>query len=452
MRKPTFVIRGPVNTRSGYGAMSRDIVRHIIEMDVFDVQVHSCRWGTTPMGILDPDEPKDAMILDRIVPEEINPNKLPEVYASITIPTEFRRFGKYNIGITAGIETTAATPQWVQAMNVMDLNLVISKHSKDVFLASRYNQHGEGGKIIGELFCEKPIEILPNCVDTYTFKKTNKLDLEKTVRKELDDVEENFGFLFVGHWLNGNLGHDRKNVGLLVKIFCELFKRAEFDPKPALIMKVSSANNSIMDREEVFNKIQHIKNSVALAEGESLPNIYVVHGELTDSEMNSLYNHPKVKCHISLTKGEGFGRPLLEATQSGKPLIVSGWSGHLDFTNREEAILLGGQLGKIDPSARAGDWMFEHAQWFDVDQNMAASAMVEIFRNYSHWHKKAKGLARRNRNTFNYKAIQKMTSELLMSYIPEELSVEQPDVVEAVPVSINLPTLEDIGLPKLETV
>ena len=48
-------------------------------------------------------------------------------------------------------------------------------------------------------------------------------------------------------------------------------------------------------------------------------------------EMNSIYNHSKVKAMVSLTKGEGFGRPLLEFSLSQKPLIVSGWSGHMDF-------------------------------------------------------------------------------------------------------------------------
>ena len=47
-------------------------------------------------------------------------------------------------------------------------------------------------------------------------------------------------------------------------------------------------------------------------------------------EMNEMYNHPKVKAHLTFTHGEGFGRPLLEASFSGKPII----STNLNRTSR----------------------------------------------------------------------------------------------------------------------
>ena len=54
--------------------------------------------------------------------------------------------------------------------------------------------------------------------------------------------------------------------------------------------------------------------------GSNFPNIYILDGDFTNEEMNSIYNHPQVKAHVSFTHGEGFGRPLLEACISGKPL------------------------------------------------------------------------------------------------------------------------------------
>ena len=56
--------------------------------------------------------------------------------------------------------------------------------------------------------------------------------------------------------------------------------------------------------------------------------------ELISEELNELYNHPKVKAMVSTTKGEGFGRPLLEFSLTGKPIMASGWSGHLDFLHK----------------------------------------------------------------------------------------------------------------------
>ena len=151
--------------------------------------------------------------------------------------------------------------------------------------------------------------------------------------------------------MRGDFGEDRKNVSFLIKVFLETFRQVSEKDKPALILKTSSAGFSILDREEILKKIQQIKDSVELNQGQTLPNIYLLHGELTDKEMNSLYNHSKVKAHVSFTKGEGFGRPLLEASISGKPVIASGWSGQLDFLDKENSVLVGGELKPIHESS-----------------------------------------------------------------------------------------------------
>ena len=142
-QKPVCVIRGPVATRSGYGDFARDVVRHIIEYDKFDVKIVSVNWGETPMNALDPSNPKDKMIIDRILNGPLH--KQPELFVTITIPSEFEIVGKYNIGITAGIETTAASPEWVQACNKMDVVFTISEHSKNVFHSSKYIQRDQNG-------------------------------------------------------------------------------------------------------------------------------------------------------------------------------------------------------------------------------------------------------------------------------------------------------------------
>ena len=434
--RPTCVVRAPVSTRSGYGGMSRDIVRHLIEYDKYDVQIHSINWGETPMNALDINKPADKMILERIVPEEFQSQ--PDLYISISIPTEFNPVGKYNIGITAGIETTQASVEWVEAMNRMDVNFVISKHAKQVFEVSKYQAQNERGEQIGVVECQKPIEVLHNCIDTYIYKKINRSQLESSVRNMIDTIPEKFNFMFVGHWLKGDIGQDRKNVGLLVKLFYELFKREEFKERPGLILKTNEVNSSVIDRENVLSKAKQIKDSVELENGESLPNIYFLHGDLTDKELNSLYNHNKVKVHITFTKGEGFGRPLLEASLTGKPVIAPGWSGHMDFLNPEQAILLGGELEDVHPSAQWDTILIEGAKWMSIDPNMAATAMVEAFRNYKPWRAKANALAKANKRNFNYKKIRSNMWKLLDQYVPE---FQEP----AKKMELNLPKLTKVG-------
>jgi len=136
--KPLCVVRAPCATRSGYGDMSRDIIRHLIEYDKYDVKIISVNWGETPMNALDETNPKDKMILDRILKENLT--QQPDLFVTITIPTEFENIGKYNIGITAGIETTAVSAQWIEACNKMDVIFTISQHSKNVFHASKWRR------------------------------------------------------------------------------------------------------------------------------------------------------------------------------------------------------------------------------------------------------------------------------------------------------------------------
>jgi glycosyltransferase involved in cell wall biosynthesis len=436
--KPLCVVRAPVATRSGYGDMSRDIIRHLIEYDKFDVKVHSVNWGDTPMNALDPNDPKDQMILDRILTQPLH--KQPELFVSITVPNEFQALGKYNIGITAGIETTIASAQWVEGCNKMDAIFTISEHSKNVLLNSKYGIQTKEGQQQGVLEVLRPMEVLHNCIDTAIFGKNAPTD--KDMIKKLDEIPEQFCYLFVGHWLRGDFGEDRKNVALLVKLFLETFKQVKDRPQPALILKTSSAGFSILDREDIIGKIEQIKQSVKLELGQTMPNIYVLHGELTEKEMNTIYNHPKVKAHVSFTKGEGFGRPLLEASVSGKPVIASGWSGHIDFLNKDEAVLIGGELKNVHPSAAWENVLMKEASWFAPNPQQAADAMAAVFLDYKTFKDRAYNLAVRNRKDFSYESIRLATFGLLNKYVPE-FPKEVP---------ITLPKLKKIELPKLNKV
>lgn len=451
--RPTCVVRAPVATASGYGEMSRDIIRHLIELDRYDVIVHSINWGQTPMDQLNPDVEQDKIILDRIGPEQLE--RQPDVYISISVPTEFAPVGRYNIGITAGIETTQASPEWVDAMNRMDVNFVISHHSKNVFINSKYAKNDQQGNQIGILQCEKPIEVLHNCVDTHVYKKTPNHELVASIKDTLNEIPEEYCFLFVGHWLKGAFGHDRKSLSLLVHIFYDLFKRKDFVKKPALILKTSKGTYSLMDRNEILSHAREIRDRISLEDGEEFPHIYIIHGNLTDEEMNSLYNHPKVKTHITLTKGEGFGRPLLEASLSGKPIIAPGWSGQIDFLNAKDSLLIGGELKNVDESASWDKVIITDSKWLYPDLNMAAQAMVESLNNYPTWKTNANRLVKKNKAAFNYNKIKKDLWNLLDKYVPE--FTEPAPLPEAAKPTLKLPKLKKKGeasdglkLPKLK--
>ena len=245
-------------------------------------------------------------------------------------------------------------------------------------------------------------------------------------------VKEEFNFLFVGHWLQGEIGQDRKDVGMLIKTFLETFKNKK--QRPGLILKTSSGNYSIMDRDSILDKIRAIEESV---EGD-LPSIYLLHGELSDDEVNILYNHPKVKAHVSFTKGEGYGRPLIEASISGKPVMASGYSGHLDFLDPEMSTLLPGQLTKLHPSSVVKDMLLAESSWFTVDYNKASEIFADVYKNYKKYTDGAKKQAYRSRTEFN---LEKMSEQLLAHLDKAPKSVD-----------LKLPQLKKIELPKLKKV
>ena len=442
MNKPICLVTAPVATRSGYGAHSRDICRALIKLDKYDVKIWPVRWGNCSMNALHEDDPNDKIIIDRLLQEPNLPNQ-PELHFHIVIPNEFSPMGKYNIGITAGLEKTVCPPQWIEGMNRMDMNIVPSNFVKDVMTSIGFDIADDKTKETkGHLKVEKPTEVLFEGVDTKIFKKTK--EFTKDLVTELKQVKESFNFLYVGHWLQGGLGEDRKDTGMLVKVFLETFKNKK--NKPGLIMKTSGATVSILDREDILKKITDIKETI---KGD-LPNIYLLHGDLTDDEMNGLYNHPKVKAHVTLTHGEGYGRPLLEATISGKPVIATNWSGHLDFLHKDNAILLGGGLDEVPKRAFPDDMYAESSQWFTVNYPEASAVMKDVYDNYKKYTLNANKLSKINKSKFSLDAMTKKLGKILDEYVPEfpkEVELKLPKLKK-----VDSTEQPKIKLPKLKKV
>mgnify|MGYP002525984733 CR=1 FL=1 len=370
----------------------------------------------------------------------------PDIHIHIVVPNEFQNMGKYNIGITAGLETTVCPPEWIEGLNRMNLNIVPANFIKESLSKIVFDKHDQNTKQkIGTIKCEKPIEVLFEGADTNIYKPTK--EFSKELVNELKGIKEDFCFLFVGHWLQGGLGHDRKDLGMLIKTFLETFKNQK--KQPALIIKTSGATPCILDREDIFKKINEIKNTT----NGKLPNIYMLHGDLRDEEMNGLYNHPKVKAHVSFTHGEGFGRPLLEASLSEKPVIAPNWSGHVDFLNKD-AILLPGSLNEVKPESLMKGMHIKETQWFTVNYNYASKTLKNVFDNYSKYTVKAKKLAIVNQTKFSLDAMTKKFEGILDKYLPK--FEEQPQQVK-----LNLPKLKKVSsiseapkiqLPKLKKV
>ena len=429
--KPLCVVSCPIDTFSGYGARSRDFVRSLITAkgEEWDIKILPQRWGSTPWNFLSKDNPLQKRFISNL-------NKKPDIWIQITIPSEFQPVGQYNIGVTAGIETTIFPGDFIEGLNKMNINLVSSNHSKNVALSTQLDKRDKNNQIIGQVKAEKPVEVLFEGLDLNIYNKNPQNS------GLLDNVKEDFCFLYTGHWLQGVLGEDRKNTGLMIKTFLETFNTSS-RKKPALILKTNTMNYSLLDREEILRKINIIKDNV----GGNLPNIYLVHGELTDDEMNQLNNDNKVKAFVSFTKGEGYGRPLAEAAITGKPVIVSNWSGHVDFIHPDYNVLIGGELKEVHKSA-SNNWILKESQWFNINTEVASRAMKDVFKNYKRYLEKSRKQTQYLKNNWSF---DKMT-EKLNSLLPKVEAAPQMQQIQLPKLKKSTPKLPKLNLPKLKKI
>ena len=435
--KPLVLVTAPVRTRSGYGNHSRDICRALIESNKYDVRIQAVRWGTTPMNALEEDNPIHQEIEKRIL-RQPQMEKQPDVHIHIVVPNEFTPVAKKNIGITAGLETTIPPATWFDGINRMDLTILTSEFSKKGFEDTTFDKiDNNTKKVVGIVKVEKPLDVLFEGADPNIYKETK--EISDNLKEQFSKIDNDFCFLYVGHWLQGNLGEDRKDTGMMLKVFLETFKGKK--KKPALIMKTSGAGFSVIDRKDILNKIKMIKDNIP---SEDLPDIYLLHGDLTDEEMNQMYNHPKVKAHLTFTHGEGFGRPLLEASFSGKPIIAPISTGQADFLDKDYTIELPHTMTKVPDSAFPKEYHNPEAGWATVNYGIASKLMREVYQNYPKYQLKGKKQMLVNRQMFTHeKMSEKLISivDKMLEGVPQQVQLKIPSLTKE-PKKLKLPTLK----------
>ena len=422
MIKPLILVTAPVQTRSGYGNHARDICRALIESDKYEVAIQSVPWGSTPLNALDPNDPSHKEIEKRLLRQPQLP-KQPEVHLHIVIPNEFKQFGQKNIGMTAGIESTVPPADWIDGCNRMDKVIFTSEFSKKGFTDIKFDKLDKNTKQkVGEVRLERPSEVLFEGADTNVYKETNQFS--DRMKNEFSKINEDFCFLFVGHWLQGNLGEDRKDIGMMIKTFLLTFK--DMKNPPALVLKTSGASFSVMDRVDMKKKVNQIKDTV---KADKLPNIYLIHGDLTDDEMNQMYNHPKVKAHL---------------TFSGKPIIAPISTGQADFLDREYTIEIPHVMTKVAPNAFPKEYVTPDSQWSTVKYSVASALMRDVFKNYGKYKIRGKKQMIVNRENFSFESMKTKLIDMVesvMSDIPKMVELKLPTLKKE-PTKLNLPKLK----------
>jgi len=310
--KKKILLKGPILTRSGYGEQARFALRALKSReDLFDIYIQPLQWGQTSWTVESNDERKWIdQTIERTI-HFINGGGKFDISLQVTIPNEFQKLAEINVGYTAGIETTRIAHEWILKSNEMDKIIVVSNHSKNVFVNSIYNAVNQSTGQQVDLRLTTPIEAV-----NYPVKSFDTLP-EIEICTDTD-----FNFLAVAQF------GPRKNLINTIKWFVEEFR----DDNVGLVLKSNLAKNSLIDREHLEGQLKELLSSLGKRECK----IYLVHGDMTDEEMHSLYRHPKINAFVALPHGEGFGLPIFEAAYSGLPVVATGWSGQLDFLVDEQ--------------------------------------------------------------------------------------------------------------------
>ncbi len=376
------LLRAPLLTQSGYGVHSRQIFEWLEKLPGIDLTVEILQWGTTTW-LLDPDL-QDGLI-GRIMSKSRELTSPYDVTLQVQLPDEWdTKLGKYNIGISAYVETNKCSQKWVECTNKMDAVIVPSNFTKNVVQSS--------GNVT------TPIHVIPEWYN---------VEIDKNIKSDFK-FSKRFNFLMVGTVTSRNANDDRKNILYGIKWFCETFKD---NKKVGLALKISHGKNTSIDRRITQNMLESVLKEVRQG---SFPKVTLIHGNLTQKEVAGLYNHSRIKCLLAPTRGEGYGLPLVEAAASGLPVAATNWSGHLDFL-KDKFVKLDYNLKSIDQSRIDNRVFVDDTKWAEVIESSYKNAIIDIYKNIEDHEKVARSLKVQVKNEYSKEQIINQYNEFFNS-------------------------------------
>ena len=341
------LLRGPALTQSGYGVHCRQVARWLLAKDDIDLTIQALPWGMTPW-LLDNSDEMTGKIMSKC--KQLSSNY--DVTYQVQLPNEWDpALGRYNVGITAAVETDRCNPTWVEACGRMNTVVVPSNHAKSSL------------EYYGPL---KNVLVIPESFpDAILRKDLTGLDL--------GEISTDFNFLILGQLTGNNPENDRKNLYHTIRMFCNIFAN---NPDVGLVIKTNSGKSTKIDKKITKVTLSQVLNQIRRG---PYPRVSFLHGSLTDVEIASLYRHPKIKALVSLTRGEGFGLPILEAAASGLPVIATNWSAYLDFMNKGKFVGIDYNLGEIHPSRCDDNIFMKNSQWANVNEEDFQKKILKFY-------------------------------------------------------------------------
>jgi len=387
MNKKNVVIRAPLLSQSGYGVHSRQIIKYLFSKNDFNVTSQIVNWGNTPW-LLNHDA--EEGLIGKILNASVSDTATFDISFQIQLPNEWDpKLAKFNIGVTALVETDKCNPAWIRKINNMDLVIVPSQFVKKTIYDTGIDVTTKI-IVIGESYHES--------IDN----EIQHIDL---------NIDTKFNFLVFGQFTGFKPETDRKNLFNTIKWLCEEFKD---NSDVGIVFKTNSGRSTKIDKAITTNIIRKLIKEVRVGQ---YPKIHVLHGNMTPSEIAAVYKNKKINAIVSATRGEGFGLPLLEAAASSLPVVATNWSGHLDFLNLGSFIKLDYELKEVDKRKIDNNIFVNGLKWAEVNEQDFKNKVKNFYKNRKGIKSKSNKLSEKIKQKYSFSAISKQYDNLIQKNI-----------------------------------
>jgi len=389
MTRKKVLLKAPLLTNSGYGVHSRQIFEWLYEKEDIDLVVECLQWGRTSWIL---NEKLENGTIGHIMScSKPYDKKDIDIAIQVQLPDEWdENLGKVNIGVTALVETDKCSLAWVEKCNKMDQIIVPSTFTKNVLKRS-------GG-------INKPITVIP---EWYSPVIEDKNVISNVLNDQrFDSITEPFTILMIGTLTSQLQQDDRKNIVNTIKWVSEEFKNQK---DVAILIKTNFGKGTVSDKKICTEYLKNLKKTLGLT---SSPKIKLLHGSMKTQEVASLYSHKNVKLYVSATRGEGYGLPLIEAAASGLPVVATGWSGHLQFLDKEKFGCVDYNLKEISET-RVDNRIFEKGfRWAEPVEASFKREIRKVYKDHYLAKTKANEMMENIKNNFSNVEIKKQYNEL----------------------------------------
>lgn len=378
-----ILLSGPLLSNSGYGVHARQIFELLSLRKECQIFCDIKDWGKCPWHLSDKytNNLFSRIIKCHISKEKIENSVFDECY-SVNYPNEWLKFGKKNIGITAGVETSQVPVEWIHFVRTFDKVIVPSNFSKQSFTNTAYKLNVD---------IDNKIFVLPE----YFYSEF--IDQESIQVDCIKKIKTKNNLLLIGQITSLDPDNDRKNIINSIESAYRILSNID---DSGLILKVNCENNSQIAYEKLKSLIKPIIKNLR-HENKSQVKIYVIRGNFKPLELKYLYeNATAVLC---LSRGEGFGLTLLEAAACGTPIIATNYSAYKEFLG-DKFIQVDYKLEKI-PNSRIDKTYVKDSFWANFDNKSLHKAILKFFNNIDKHDNISKELKFEIINKFNKEVI-----------------------------------------------